>query len=45
MVSKESLVLVAVLIVLVVSFMYWSSDQSSKIQNSVEKSINEVLSI
>lgn len=45
MISKESLVLVAVLIVLVISFMYWSTTQTENIQTSVDQSINEILEV
>lgn len=43
MVSKESLFLIAVLIVLVIAFMYWSNEQSSEIQATVSDQIDEIL--
>lgn len=43
MISKESLIMIAVLIILVISFMYWSDAQSTEIQNSVDAKIDEVL--
>jgi hypothetical protein len=45
MISKESLVLIAVLVILVISFMTWSQSQSTGMQDSVNQSINDVLKI
>ncbi len=43
MVSKESLILIAVLVILVVGFMIWSTTQSETIQSSVDDKISEVI--
>ncbi len=43
MISKESLILIAVLIILVIGFMYWSEAQSDNIQKSVDEKIEKVL--
>ncbi len=43
MVSKETLILVAVLIILVMGFMLWSTSQSDNIQSAVDDQIQEVL--
>ena len=43
MVSKESLILIAVLIILVIGFMIWSEKQSDYIQDAVEEKIQEVI--
>lgn len=43
MISKESLIMIAVLIMLVIGFMYWSEEQSLEIQNGVDEKIDEVL--
>jgi hypothetical protein len=45
MVSKESLILIAVMIVLVVGFMYWSESKANQIQDAVDKKIEEVIEI
>ena len=43
MVSKETLILISVLIVLVVGFMAWSNDTSESIEKSVDEQIEQVL--
>ncbi len=43
MVSKEMLILIAVLLILVVAFMYWSEEQSNEMEQGVEEKIDEVL--
>ena len=43
MVSKETLILISVLIVLVVGFMAWSNDTSKSIEKSVDDQIEQVL--
>jgi sensor domain CHASE-containing protein len=43
MVSKETLILISVLIVLVVGFMAWSNDTSKSIEQSVDEQIEQVL--
>lgn len=43
MISKESLIMIAVLIMLVIGFMYWSDAQSQEIQSGVDAKIDEVL--
>lgn len=43
MVSKESLILIAVLVILVIGFMAWSMTQSEEIQSAVDEKISEVV--
>lgn len=45
MISKETIILIAVMIILVVSFMNWSSEKSNEIQNGVDSKIESVLTI
>ncbi len=45
MISKESLILIAVLVVLVTGFMNWSEVKATEIQNSVDNQIKNVLTV
>ncbi|MFV0246790.1 MAG: hypothetical protein ACK5HS_02515 [Mycoplasmatales bacterium] len=45
MVSKESLILIAVLIMLVMSFMYWAKEQSKTIEDTIESQISETIDV